>query len=397
MGIHGKLLSQFAFLLLVLSSCGGAEALLFTSGRKKSSNTLDAHVSDYSKASCEYKADQGDVAPNIVPNSDIKATYFGKKYDENLLQAVLSVSATETVRFAKLTKVEFFTVSRYKTDSCQMASFLPEAHVFYQAQFASLGKGVLGLYLAPRNSLVEKTNEKPTILVRADVSRWVLVHEYMHHLFSKEVQDIGATDEDLKSQVQQADESLQATKENFKSTQSLEDGRKMLETIKTLVTLGPELLKRFTLEEMAIETILSEKLSAQKFKYVPINQAINGAAYIYTSAEKAEFHLLRLSTEAMIASFDVMKLQEKLSSEDYANYRATFKAAEEKIDGYRAELKNLKKRAEARLRQEGIDPQQDLNGFLNIYAAASSNKPSSTDHQHVGCSHSKSFGNYRNF
>ena len=398
MGTQGTRLALLALLGITLSSCYGNPLLMLaTSGRKKSAPSVQITASsDYSKASCEFTADQGEAAPLALPTVDYTTTYFGKKYDKSLLDAVIAASATETVRFAELTNVHFFTVPRFKTDSCLMSSFIPEAQVSYQSQFASLGRGVLGLYLAPKNSLVEKANADPTILVRQDANRWVLVHEYMHHLFSKEMQEIGHTDEDLKADVDKANASLKELTAKYKASQSVEDGQKMLDTVKTVVTLEPELLKRFTLEEMAIESILWTRLADSSFKNVPHNQAINGAAYIYTSASRAEFRLIILSVEAVLADSDALLLQKKLKADDYDNYRAVFLAAKKKIESYIAELRSLKEAAGSRLRAEGIDPEQDLLGYLEVYSATSSDS-SKFGHDYVGCAHSKGLENYRSF
>lgn len=386
MGNLGNRLSLLVIFSALLSSCMGGEALMMLMSKTKKKTSIDLHVSDYSKASCEFTADQGDQAVLYVPAVDLKETYFGKKYDHNLLKAVLTASAAETVRFAKMTNVDFYTVSRYKKDSCLMASFIPEAQVFYQAQFATVGQGVLGVYLPPKHVLVEKTNETPTIMVRQDVSRWVLVHEFMHHLFSKEIQNI-ISDETLGIDLQAAEDKLKTSKEKYKISKSAEDGKAMLDAAKIVVTLAPEQLKRFSLEEMAIEIILLEQLNSNAFRNVPFNQSINGAAYIYTSASRAETKLIALSLDAMFAGTDTLLMQEKLTEEEYKNYRDAFKSAEKQIDSYRTELKALKKRAEEKLRQEGLNPKTDVNGFLDIYGAATDQ--GKADHRHVGCSHSQ--------
>lgn len=383
MGTQGLRKTLLVLMGIALSSCYGNPST--------NSSVQIVPTSDYVKASCEFKADQGGVAPQVLPTAKYTTTYFGKKYDQSLLEAVLAASATETVRFAELTNVRFYSVSRFKTDSCLMSSFLPEAQIFYQTQFASVGKGVLGLYLSPKNSLVEKTNIDPTILVRQDANRWVLIHEFMHHLFSKEVQEIGRTDEDLWVDVQKADESLKDLKAKYKETKSVEDGQKMLNTVKTLVTAAPEHFKRFTLEEMTIESVLWSHLADSSLKNIPHNQAINGAAYIYTSAKKAEVHLLQLSAEAVIAESEARILQDTLKVKDDQSYISVFASAKKKIDGYIAELRQLKDAAGSRLRAQGIDPEQDLAGYLDLSAAASS------DHAHIGCAHSKKIENFRSF
>ena len=368
-------------------------AVLISSCSKSSSDSKplqDEKVTDYTTASCEFKADQGNAALATVPTVDLVTSYFRKKYDQNLLSAVLSASTTETVRFAQLTNVKFYSVSPYKKKSCMMASFLPEASSFFQSKFDSVGDSTLGLYLSPNNGLVDGTNPEALILVRRDANRWVFVHEFMHHLFSKEVQDNTKTDEELKADVKDAIARIDSAEKNYKNSHSAADAKSYLNEIKRISQSFPEILRRFTLEEMTIETVLSEKLKARQFVNVPASQAINGAAYVYQSAKKAEVNLSAVCELNSEAQLIVLEQAGKIAPEESSAYTKIFKDSDSAVADFKNDLTNLKARSEKFLRESDIDPDKLESGLVSVQLAGFN--PTESNHEKDGsggCSHSR--------
>ena len=378
----------------MISGCKGGD------GDSKPAKPLpDEDVVDYTTASCEFKADEGQAAATILPNVDLVTSYFGKKFDRNLLKGVLSASTTETVRFAQLTNVTFHSVSPFKKKSCLMASFLPEASSFYQTKFDSVGDSTLGLYLSPKNGLVDGANAEAMILVRRDANRWVFVHEFMHHLFSKEVQLINKTDEELKADVKQAIAGLDLAESNYKKSKSADHGKIYLNLIKRIAISFPEILRRFTLEEMAIESVLSDNLTEGRFTNVPVNQSINGAAYIYQSAKKAESNLNAVLTINKEAQQIILELSAKLTADEKLAFEKSFTDSDTNVAGYKTNLSVLKNRAEKKLRDSDVDLDKLSTGFAASNLAGfnpndSSNE--STNNSSVGCAHSHGADKFAN-
>jgi hypothetical protein len=343
------------------------------------------NVSVYGLASCEYKADQGNAALSELPKPELVTTYFGKRFDQSLLSAVLTVSASETVRFAELAKVKFYSVAPYKKESCMLASFLPEASGVYQSKFNSVGDSAVGLYLPS----LDGTNDVATILVRRDSNRWVLVHEFMHHLFSKEVQRGEKSDDQVKADLNNALEGIDAAERNYKESRSAEDGKSYLNLIMKMSLSMSEILRRFSLEEMTIETLLSDKLKSGQLLNVPKNQAINGAAYIYQNAKKAETNLVALREFENEAKLIIQELDGKISANEISFFKKYFEVAEITNAEFKLSINELKFKAEKTIRDSKVDLDRFESGnkaskLAGFNPTASVDEMSGVD----GCAHS---------
>ncbi len=340
--------------------------------------------SDYSIASCEFKFDQGEPAPSLVPEPSMYQSYFEKQIDTNLLYPLLNSSASETVRFAKLIGLSIYSVSAYEYNSCAMLSALPTAPYDYSVAFTNTGGNTLGLYLPAKNNFVKNMNETPVIMIRKDANRWVLVHEIMHHLYSKEVQS-QINDDDLKAQLKPAiDKYVESTKQ-FAKLENFENGKKLVSDIKLVLDLFPEFLKRYMLEEITIEGSLSELLNEKLLTNIPSNQSINGAAYIYTNSQKADSFFSLLSgmvSEGEMAISKINSLALVAGQPESKVNPLLFKKYSNELQGYKETMVKLKTAAEKRLLAAGIDKSKLLGQF-------GFSGPSSHGHSGHGCARSK--------
>ena len=255
-------------------------------GEEKSLEDLTGNES-YAKASCEYNADEGEPAPIRLEDPELMTTHFGKKLDRKLLQPVLSASAIELVRFASMSGVDFKTVQRFKTNSCEMAQFLPSAESEQQDYFNRLSSSILGVYFSPRASELRKTNDRALILVRRDTNKWVMLHEYVHHLFAKEVQHEVA-DDVLKLKVVEALKRFEIAKKSVVADEKADQITDMVDAAHDLGRYFSELIRRYPLEEVAIESELHKYFVQGAMQATPKNQAVNGARYIESNAVKAQ-------------------------------------------------------------------------------------------------------------
>jgi hypothetical protein len=280
--------------------------------------------------SCLYGYTQGANAPSGLLSERIVTTFFGKRFDENKLIPLLDVSGSETVRFAELTGVRFYKTNYFSQKSCSYTISLPSAPIDIRQVFDKGGSNVLGLYLPKKYSNLQTVENGAAIQVRIDSDRWTLTHEFMHHLFSTLANQSGVTDDELKSIIgvnikdyEQAINSASVTdiKAYVKAGQSL-----------SLVNVAfQELMRRFSLEEMTIETLLAKKYDQAQFTLVAESQRENGAYYIVSSAKKAREPMTTLSDESkrvvdiLKTSVDTTAIQvvQSLTS-DMNNYNKLF-------------------------------------------------------------------------
>lgn len=315
---------------LFLASCGSG-----SDGRKKSEEIVNPDVSEYSAASCRYKYDEGPVALQSA-TPDIKSTYFGKEIDMNLLKPVLAASGAEVVRFAESTGVRYYKTGAKSTDSCEFLATLPVSTADLETEFSNAGKigTVLGLYLAANTSKLPSTQGLAAIVVRSDASKWVITHEYMHHLFHAQILATPGAAADIKSQMQKSlADYEEATTQLRKVPFGDERASQANETALKLQILSSDLvsvLKQYYLEEMAIETTLAEQMDRGNFTLVLKGQRVNGAAYTMTSAKKVaeilypfekEIRDFKRSYARELGSFEQTQLETELS--EFADIRTT--------------------------------------------------------------------------
>ena len=343
---------------------------------KPTEQVVDDDVSAYSEASCLYKYDEGDHAETHL-TSEIKTTYFRKKYDVSLLNAVLRASASEVVHFAESKGVKFFKTQAYKNKSCNLLESLPSAPSDLEGEFQKGLKTstILGLYLSLNTPELPSTDEQAAIIIRQDGNKWILVHEFMHHLFQIQAESEGIHVNDLKAQVVTLSDEFDKAENEIAG--SFGDKRKQAvkkaaNRLNQLSSTFFQLIKQYMLEEMTIETTLGEQLENYKITKVHNKQRINGAAYTIQSAKNANEFIEFLKTENVRFKDRYMN---DLVNEDYDKLSQTI--AEHSL--IKGEISSLVDRAKKYL--ASIDLEYKGLQVANFSAYG--------ENEHVGCSHSK--------
>jgi hypothetical protein len=278
--MNSKKISALALSIFVLLNSGCSQ------GEEDKRVQPDDIVRTY-QASCDYKYTEGAEAPDSLLPEKITKTYFDKILDENKIRPLLDVSGEQTVKFAKLTGVQFYKTTFYAQKSCPYTEALPQAPADVGAIFDSIGDSLLGLYLPIKNRNLQTVDDQAAILVRIDSDRWTLMHEYMHHLFNtvRNATGVGKTDQQIRSEL----EVNFAIYDKLNSSNKSNEISIIVEQSKYLSLAGEgyvEMLKRFTLEEVTIETYLSDKYDRDQFSYVSAETRLGAAGYARDSASR---------------------------------------------------------------------------------------------------------------
>lgn len=322
--------------------------------------------------SCLYGYTQGANAPSDLLSERIVTTFFGKRFDENKLIPLLDVSGSETVRFAELTGVRFYKTNYFSQKSCSYTSSLPSAPSDIRQVFDKGGSNVLGLYLPKKYSNLQTVENEAAIQVRIDSDRWTLTHEFMHHLFSTLANQSGVTDDELKAAI---DVNIKAYQEaiNSASATDIKAYTKAGQSLNRVNIAFQELMRRFSLEEMTIETLLAKKYDQSQFTLVAESQRENGAYYIVSSAKKAREPMTTLSDESKRVK-DILKTSTDMAAiqvvqgltSDLTNYNKLF-----------AELQTLELPARDYINKHSLESSITRNSIRGGARAV----------RHEGCSH----------
>ncbi|MES3036939.1 MAG: hypothetical protein V4736_03450 [Bdellovibrionota bacterium] len=337
-------------------------------------------LSGYKKASCLYDYNQGPSASQKRPDSPV-STYFGKNLNNSLLEPVLAASAAEVVRFAETTDVRFYRTSSHMSGTCDFMKSISQTPTDLESEFAKVNgdNTILGLYLNVRTPNVPTTNSEAAITVRKDSNKWVLVHEYMHHLFHIQLNAEYGETTGIKEQVNVAFAEYEAADKVLKAAPTTDRKEPLKLASQKLINLDEtvlSLLKQYLLEEMTIESHMGEKLERGQLKLVLPAQRINGAAYVLSSAKKTQEIMELFKQESKkfqtLYGWDLEKDDADLLRKAISEFS--------KIE---SEMDTLKLRARAFLKTQGLV----FNGLQSI--SMKNGKPVSLPLEHVGCSHEK--------
>ena len=291
---------------------------------------------------------------------------------------VLAASASELVSFAESkARVHFYKTKAYQNDSCGFTSSLPAAPADLETNFSKYSKenNVLGLYNKANTPSLPSTKPDATITVRSDANKWVLIHEYMHHLFHNQFdKDRPEFESDLQGIFLRAGQDYEKAKKELKQQSSdRKDKVKFVkEKLYKVADMGIDILKVFFLEEMTIEGILGDLMDNGKLKVVHPPQRINGAGYILTTAKTAEKLIEEMKNE-------IEDFQSLYSSELESTDRTPLRSVLNKYDSLSGDMQTLKRKARLFLSQENLT----FNGLV------SSSRPSleGENNSKPGCKH----------
>lgn len=361
------------FLFTFLTACGGGGG----DGSTPIPQVVPEDLSGYAQASCLYKFSDG---PRALPlqTDELAKTYFDKSINWSWLKPVLAASGSELVRFAETTGVRYFRTSAFSSTGCDFLAALPPPPYDLESQFAAVNGSmgsVLGLYLNRETPDVPSTSDNAVIIVRRDANKWVLVHEFMHHIFHHQHRLENPTETNLNYEypelVREYNKARRALSQSSEWTRA-DSAKNTAEKLQKLSSATITLMRLYFLEEMTIETILGEKLQSNELTLVLPAQRINGAAYIIGSAKKADNFMSTVEMEIlslrMSYGSDLENEQRRLLAQDF-----------ESINDLRNEMRTLKRKAQSYLESQNIRVDSDELQFL--HAALNNSHPTG------GCSH----------
>lgn len=358
-----------------LMGCKGSDS-------KKTEQVGTDDVTGYSEASCLYKYHEGPMALS-KSTADVRTSFFGKHFDLNLLRPVLGASGAEVVRFAETTGVRYYKTAakvHAGSTSCGFLSELPQAPYDLDAKFKEVSgekDSVLGLYWGLKSPGLSSTNSIGTITIRENANKWILVHEYMHHLFEIQAVAEGVNVSGLSASIVAKSNDYLVAYKALKDSNTSNRSALVKEAASKFAILNAEylvLLRQYTLEEMTIESTLAEKLDSRELSFVLDKQRINGAAYIMQSAKKAAEQLSIYKDE-----------NERLRYTYYSEINASSEGSQllelsKKMDSITSEMSSLSAKAKSFLNSKNVD-YQPMHAIVSEVVTA--------EQHHTGCNHAQ--------
>ena len=253
----------------------------------------DNGMSAYQHASCQYQFEDGGSADYaLAATPDLVTTYFGKKFDFAPVHAVESASARATVDLFRTQNVKIHQVPK-SVSNCHIFSSLDVAPSDYQSEWDSASGGdtnggtIVGLYIEKGNSAVSSSSASAEIGIREDANRWVVVHEFMHHQFETYATSHGRSPTLLKKDLSEKAQILKSAAKAYQNQQTRENLTALSRAMLSVMPDIRELVTRYPLEEVTIETYLQKQFKAGAFQFMPFLEDSSNW-YIASSAKKAQ-------------------------------------------------------------------------------------------------------------
>lgn len=234
---------------------------------------------DGNSEGCLFGVNEGEEAEyHLLRQNDLSTAAFGRKYEHNLLKGILKASLAATIPFIDRTGVTVYKAPATPHSNCQQdnmaAASQAPTHIQSKWNQATLddsaSSGVtMGLYLS-QNSL---NSNQAALFVRSNAGRHTLVHEFMHHLFSKQSEADGFDEMKNKVDMKVNAARLSAVMKEISQSSSLtsEKALELLKITQAYVQGMDRMLLNFTLEEVAIEKLLANAYNKQELKYTKKN------------------------------------------------------------------------------------------------------------------------------
>jgi hypothetical protein len=276
------------------------------------SRTLEDSNNFTQFASCEFEFTEGEPAVfNYSQGGNLVTAAFGKQYDERIYAGVARASGKGTVDYFKALGLDIYKHSdQDETNSnnqvkCPFFKSLPTLPSSFSETIKifmpdpETNSMVLGLYYSPGTAR-DADNQAPIIVLRQATDRYTLLHEGMHHLFSAQRQeDTGVSDKELKALLEKSLRLHLALERNHaqKSTGAKQASAEAIAAnFKTLFESYLELMLRFTLEEIAIESKMAADFETGKLATVSRSSYVNGMYYVGLNKEDLATKLALIDT-----------------------------------------------------------------------------------------------------
>lgn len=239
---------------------------------------------------CEFAYDEGEELDlQLAKNLTSETTNFGKKFHSNLLDAVGSASAKDTVKLINSLGVKVY---KSVAKGCPMFKDLPVVtgeplKTWKEATKTDTEQGfTAGLHIGRDYKHNGKPKWESVIIVRDDADRWTLVHEMMHMLFHKWETEEGVPSHTLRSDSAKTQRQLALALNAFKTSGSGTDFRNVAQRFYDVAAMDHEMLKRSALEESTIEDTLAVRLLDNRLRFLP-NRTRN-AWYLLQNLQRAK-------------------------------------------------------------------------------------------------------------
>ncbi len=281
--------------LLVMIAATGCNA-----PKDTSNTTVDNLNEEYIQAACQFAPTEGDPAQPGQAQPDVRKTYFDKAIDAAALKRVRSTSIIETVKVANSYGVEVHRINKSGA-SCNPFDFLAEApsdfeRVWNSATDGATSKGFLaGLYLNLNSPDAASTSRSAMIGVRRDGNRWIVVHEFMHHLFELEAAKAGMGANAVENNMNSTSDAMDAAGETYNAKPTHQNLMALTDAFEKLDAALIRLTIQFPLEEVTVETMLQDGVKVGAFSYFP-SRTHSSNSYIESSAAKARDYLEKLES-----------------------------------------------------------------------------------------------------
>ena len=301
-GMNGGKTRRFVIIIClssVLSLTLGACAPEAETSRGSPRARRVRYTPNYDEKSCAISKHDGGEAKLPLASLVVRSEFFGKKFDQALLDGVLKASAVATGRYvSEVLGGRLFRIPYDWEPSqsvCPMFTELPVAPDEYRDLWdkyarVDLGWKLAGLYFedCARSgfSCSDHGVVRPTILIDESRDRWTLVHEMMHFNFNRErKRDPGGPSETaLAEGAYAAKEAVQSAFASYRARRDRSTLTLMQEQNSWLIrNWFHQTMIRSFLEEVAVEGTLLDEFLADRLQNVSATSAGYALQYMTKS------------------------------------------------------------------------------------------------------------------
>jgi hypothetical protein len=291
-------------------------------------------------SSCEFAPNQGSEAEFIkLEHTQLSLSDFNKEFNRSHFDGILSASGDSTIDYVGRDSVQLFKAP-VEGDGCKYfakARLIPNDWLDFWSGVAA----VLGVYVGKTMEQLQKfKTEEPVIIVREQAGRWVLVHEYLHHLFYTESLKNGHNDQKLRAERDTLlDKYLHLSYENAFDFTTLSE---VVDTFTQFVHSNDKMLLHYFYEEIAVENLLRKEFESGHLKFVSQKDYENAAWYIHYSADNS-VRMTNVLTENLIAINLQLEKSTELNDGQKENLTGKVKSALQLIDERTLQLNEILK------------------------------------------------------
>lgn len=319
---------------------------------------------EYKANSCAYKYDEGQKLTPLAQETDIEPIYFNKKLNLSQLSPTFGSSAATVYPFIKSQGLDVY--STKGGCGCDFFAKIPKAPVALMNHWNGIDKeNLLGLFLpiVQLQEILPGSAKTPVLMLRADTDKWTLIHEYMHFLFDQQrtknehlsSDDIFYTFNSAASIFGAQTKTALTTDIRIKATSLSSYAMAYVNFLNAFL----DYTTAFTLEEVTIESFLSEQYINGKLTQATSYARMGAAGYLYSKYREFNTLIAEFTTGNMINSetketeksfvgLDETKLQLASTGTESAETLEKFNALQNRIEKIKYELEGL--------RQKYVDP-----------------------------------------